>query len=265
MKVREAVLYLRRLLMTIRSFRVLFYLVYFLISTIPERRRLHRLYGTDPKEASKLANESVQNAFRNILKRAGVELEVEGLENIPDEPCLFVGNHCGFFDIVSTHAAIPGGVGFVAKDSLGKIPFLADWMNLIHCLFLNRTDIKEGLKTILQGVDYIKEGYPMFIFPEGTRHPEGEPGEFKGGSLKMAQRAKAPVVPVAVSGSRAIFEDNKGLQIKPGTIRITFGKPFTFNDLSKEEKKFAAEHTQKLILDMLKEQKDREIIHTESK
>jgi 1-acyl-sn-glycerol-3-phosphate acyltransferase len=244
--------------MTIQSFRVFFYIVYFLIKTIPERRRLHRLYETDPQEASRLANEEVKHAFEEIARRAGVVIEVEGLENIPDEPCLYVGNHCSFFDIVTSHIVIPGGVGFVAKDSLGKIPFLADWMDLIHCLFLNRTDIKEGLKTILQGVDYIKEGYPMFIFPEGTRCPEGQPGEFKGGSLKMAQRAKAPIVPVAISGSRKIFEDNPGLMIKPGTIRISFGKPFYFDDLSKEEKKIAAEYTQRIVLDMLEKQRSKD-------
>jgi 1-acyl-sn-glycerol-3-phosphate acyltransferase len=230
-------------------------LIYFLISTIPKRRKLHRLYETDPKEASRIANETVQAALKHICRSAGIKLEVKGLENIPDEPCLYVANHCSYFDVVTSGSLIPGGVGFVAKDSLEKIPCLSDWMTLIHCLFLNRTDIKEGLKTILQGVDYIKEGYSMFIFPEGTRYPEGQPGEFKGGSLKMAQRAKAPIVPVAISGSRAIFEDNKGLAIKPGTVHITFGKPFYFNDLSKEEKKFAADYTQKIILNMIEEQK----------
>lgn len=243
--------------MTIRSFRVLLFVIWFLITTTPKRKKLHRLYEEDPAEASRLANESIQGAYKHICRSAGVTIEAEGLENIPKEACLYVGNHCSYFDIITTGSIIPGGVGFVAKDSLEKVPMLADWMTLIHCLFLNRTDIKEGLKTILLGVDYIKEGYPMFIFPEGTRHPEGEPGEFKGGSLKMAQRAKAPIVPVAISGSRAIFEDNKGLQIKPSTVRITFGKPFYFNDLSKEEKKFAADYTQKIVLDMLKEQKSK--------
>lgn len=241
--------------MTIRSLRVLFYLIYFLTSTTPKRRKLHRLYETDPKEASRIANETVQKAMQHICRSAGIKLDVKGLENIPKEPCLYVANHCSYFDIIATGSIIPGGVGFVAKDSLGNIPGLTDWMTLIHCLFLNRSDIKEGLKTILQGVDYIKEGYSMFIFPEGTRHQEGQPGEFKGGSLKMAQRAKAPIVPVAISGSRAIFEDNKGLAIKPGTIHVTFGKPFYFNDLSKEEKKFAADYTQKIILNMIEEQK----------
>ena len=241
--------------MTIRSFRVLFYVIYYLTSTIPERRRIHRLYEKDPREASRLANASVQKAFAHICRSAGVKIEVDGLSNIPQEACLFVGNHCSYFDVVATGSVIPGGAGFVAKDSLKKIPGLADWMSLIHCLFLNRTDIKEGLKTILTGVDYIKDGYPMFIYPEGTRHPEGQVGEFKGGSLKMAQRAKAPIVPVAISGSRAVFEDNGGLKVKPSTVRISFGKPFRFSDLSKEERQFAAEYTRQLILDLLEKQK----------
>jgi len=240
--------------MTLRSFRVLFYLIRFLLFTIPERRKLHKLYETDPKTASQLANTRVQNAFIDVCNCAGITIEAKGLENIPDEACLFVGNHCSYFDIVTTGAIIPGGVGYVAKDSIKKVPGLADWMVLIHCLFLNRDDIKEGLKTIQEGVQNIKDGYSMFIFPEGTRFPEGEPGEFKGGSLKMAQRAKAPIVPVAITGSRNIFEGNSGLKIKPGTVRITFGKPFRITDLSKEEKKFAAEYTRDLIIDMQKEQ-----------
>jgi 1-acyl-sn-glycerol-3-phosphate acyltransferase len=240
--------------MTLRSFRVFFYLLRFLIFTTPERRKLHKLYETDPKKASQLANTRIQNAFRDICRCAGVTIEAKGLENIPDEPCLFVGNHCGYFDIVTTGAIIPGGVGYVAKDSIKKVPFLADWMVLIHCLFLNRDDIKEGLKTIQEGAQNIKDGYPMFIFPEGTRYPTGEPGEFKGGSLKMAQRSKAPIVPVAITGSRDIFENNSGLKIKPGTVHITFGKPFRLTDLSKEEKRFAAEYTRNLIVEMQKEQ-----------
>lgn len=241
--------------MTLRSLGVLFYVIYYLIVTIPERKRIHKLSGEDPKAASRLANASIQKAFRRICKISGIRIKTSGLENIPEEACLYVGNHCSYFDIITAGGVIPDGVGFVAKDSLKKVPGLSDWMTLIHCLFLNRSDIKEGLKTILMGVDYIKDGYSMFIFPEGTRHTEGEPGEFKGGSLKMAQRAKAPVVPVAISGSRDIYENNSGFKIKPGTVYITFGTPFKFSDLTKDQRKFAAEYTRKRIIEMLKEQK----------
>jgi 1-acyl-sn-glycerol-3-phosphate acyltransferase len=111
------------------------------------------------------------------------------------------------------------------------------------------------MKTILTGADYLKEGYSMFIFPEGTRHPEGSLGEFKGGSLKMAQKADAPIVPVAISGSSAIFEANKGLRVKPGIIKITFGTPFRISELSREERKLAAERTRSSIEAMISAQK----------
>lgn len=185
------------------------------------------------------------------MKISGVTIEVNGLENIPDEASLFVGNHSSYFDIIVTGATIPGGVGFVAKDSLGKIPGLSSWMKRIHCLFLDRSDVRKGLQTILEGVDYLKEGYSMCILPEGTRSTTGELGEFKGGSLKMAQRAKAPVVPVAITGTRDIFENNPGLRVYPSHVTILLASHFKFSDLPAAEKKFAGEHVKKAIEDML--------------
>lgn len=99
-------------------------------------------------------------------------------------------------------------------------------MKRIHCLFLDRKDIRKGLQTILEGAEYLKEGYSMCIYPEGTRSTNGELGEFKGGSLKMAQKAKAPIVPVAIRGTRDIFENNLGLRVCPSHVTISFGTPF---------------------------------------
>ena len=224
--------------MTFRSICIAVYVFFYLIFTTPMRARLKKLEKTDPQEASRIAQEQVQKVFKHLLKISGVTIEVNGLENIPDEASLFVGNHSSYFDIIVTGATIPGGVGFVAKDSLGKIPGLSSWMKHIHCLFLDRSDVRKGLQTILEGVDYLKEGYSMCIYPEG-------------GSLKMAQRAKAPVVPVAITGTRDIFENNPGLRVYPSHVTISFGKPFKFSDLPAAEKKFAGEHVKKAIEDML--------------
>ena len=219
--------------MTFRSICIAVYVFFYLIFTTPMRARLKKLEKTDPQEASRIAQEQVQKVFKHLLKISGVTIEVNGLENIPDEASLFVGNHSSYFDIIVTGATIPGGVGFVAKDSLGKIPGLSSWMKRIHCLFLDRSDVRKGLQTILEGVDYLKEGYSMCIYPEGTRSTTGELGEFKGGSLKMAQRA------------------NPGLRVYPSHVTISFGKPFKFSDLPAAEKKFAGEHVKKAIEDML--------------
>lgn len=237
--------------MNLRAFCILVYVIYYIIVTTPQRRRLREMAETDPAESSRLSHLAVKKAFRTILRIAGVKIEVSGLDNIPDEACLYVGNHNSYFDILVTETVIPSGTGFVSKDSLQKIPGLSSWMDLIHCLFLNRTDVREGLKMILTGADYLKEGYSMFIFPEGTRSRDGHIGEFKGGSLKMAQKAGAPIVPVAISGSSKIFEKNEGLRVTPGHVKVSFGTPFKFSDLTKEQKKTISDHTRAAIQVML--------------
>lgn len=241
--------------MNFRAFRILIYLIYFLIATTPERSRLKELAKTDPEKASEIAHKQVKKAFHRVLSVAGVKIETDGLENIPNEPVLFVGNHNSYFDILVTEETVPSGTGFVSKDSLKKIPGLAPWMELIHCLFLNRENVREGLKMIITGADYLKSGFSMCIFPEGTRSKDGTLGEFKGGSLKMAQKANVPIVPVAITGTHAIFEGNEGLRITPQTVHISFGTPFKISDLPKEKKKFAAEYTKAAIQEMLDNEK----------
>lgn len=240
--------------MTFRSICIAVYVFFYLISTTPARIRLKKLEQSDPQEASRIAQKYIQKVFHVLLKISGVTVDVKGLENIPKEAALFVGNHSSYFDIIVTGATIPGGVGFVAKDSLGNIPGLSSWMKRIHCLFLDRKDVRKGLKTILEGADYLKEGYSMCIYPEGTRSTTGELGEFKGGSLKMAQKAKAPIVPVAITGTRDIFENNPGLRVYPSHVTISFGKPFKIAELPAAEKKFAGEYAKKAIEEMLAEQ-----------
>ena len=241
--------------MNFRAFGILIYLISFLITTTPERKHLKELAKTDPQKASEIAHSKVKKAFHRVLRISGVKVETDGMENIPDEPVLFVGNHNSYFDILVTEDVVPSGTGFVSKDSLKKIPGLAPWMELIHCLFLNRENIREGLKMITSGADYLKAGFSMCIFPEGTRSKDGTPGEFKGGSLKMAQKADAPIVPFAITGTHDIFEGNEGLRIKPQTVHISFGTPFKISDLPKDKKKFAAEYTKAAIQEMLDNQK----------
>lgn len=241
-------------IMNFRALCVLFYIIFYLIITFPERLRLKKLEQTDPKKAYQISQKHVQKAFRRFLKICGVKVEAEGLLNIPEGACLYVGNHSSYFDILVLGSVVPGGTGFVAKDSLAHIPGLSNWMRRIRCLFLDRKDIRKGMKTILQGADYLKEGYSMCIYPEGTRSTTGQLGEFKGGSLKMAQKADVPIVPVAMTGTRDIFENNKGLRISPSNVKVTFGVPFKISELPKEEKKFAAKRTKQLIENMLETQ-----------
>lgn len=193
----------------------------------------------------------VSNAFRICMFIAGVKVKVTGKENIPkDDACLFVGNHNGFFDIIVSYVVIGKVMGFVAKKEVKKVPFLNIWMYFVNCLFLDRKNVREGLKTILKGVDLLKSGISVFIFPEGTRSKDGKMLPFKEGSLKMADKAGCPIVPVAMRHTAEIFE-NQFPKLRPGTVTIEFGKPIIISELEKEDKKFLGKYTQNIIQEML--------------
>lgn len=192
----------------------------------------------DHKKRYASASVKVHKAFQVCLRIAGARVSVDGLDNIPKEqPALYVGNHSSYFDILTLYCAIPGGAGFVAKDGMAKIPLLNRWMRFINCLFINRDDVKEGMATIKEASQLLKNGYSMVIFPEGTRSQEADPLEFKEGSLRIASLAKVPVVPVAISGTPDLLENNKGFRAHPADVHITFGEPIDLSTLSRADKK----------------------------
>lgn len=86
----------------------------------------------------------VQWAFRVIARICGIRLTVIGKENIPtDQAVLYIGNHRSYFDIILSYSLCPDLTGYIAKDSLQKVPLLSTWMKRLYCLFMDREDIKQ--------------------------------------------------------------------------------------------------------------------------
>ena len=237
-----------------RVFLILCFVILFFIITLPLDLILIVIGKFNPALKMSICQCIVRKVFSGILHLAGADITVDGLENIPeDKAVLFVGNHQSYFDILVTCIYIKRGVGYVAKKEMIKIPFLNWWMKGINCLFLDRSNIKEGLKTILQGVEELKKGNSMFIFPEGTRHQGDTMLPFKEGSTKMAEKAKAPIIPVAITGTSSLFEKNHALKVTPAKVHVSFGEPVIAADLEKEERKFLGAYLQKKIEGMLEE------------
>lgn len=199
----------------------------------------------------------VQWAFRRILWFAGTKVTVIGKENLPDEPALLVGNHRSFFDIVILYVQCQDLTGFVAKDSLGKIPSLRIWMRYVYCLFLDRKDIKQGLKTILQAIEYLKQGVSICIFPEGTRNTGEELSvlPFKEGSFKIALKTGCPIVPVSLNNTAEVFENHLP-RLKKTHVIVEYGKPIYPKILSREEQKTIGATCQHIIEETLQKNAD---------
>jgi len=86
----------------------------------------------------------------------------------------------------------------MSKDGILKVPILPWYMKDIGCTFLDRSDLKKGLETILQSADIVKSGHSMMVFPEGHRNDGEELLPFKDGAYKIAQKAGCPIVPVSI-------------------------------------------------------------------
>lgn len=203
-------------------------------------------FNMDIKNRSSLA--IVNWAFHCVIFFSGVELTVIGEENVPkDTAVLYVANHRSFFDIVLTYVRVPRPTGYVAKAEMLKVPLLRQWMKNLHCLFLDRVDIKKGLQTILEGIEKIKSGVSICIFPEGTRNKVADTFlPFHEGSFKIAQKSGCPVIPVCLNNTSGIFEDHLP-KIKKAHVVIEYCKPVYIEELDKADKKAVGVYVQNII------------------
>ena len=233
-------------------FAVLFAVVY-LICGIPVLG-IEWIIGKFNKEKMDVSSlHMVQWALGTIGKICGVKLTVIGKENIPkDQAVLYVCNHRSYFDIILGYSIMPGLTGYISKDDLEKVPLLNIWMRRLYCLFLNRADMKQGLKTILKAIEYIKQGVSICIFPEGTRN-RGEEGsllEFKEGSFKIAEKTGCPVIPIAISHTADVILNHMP-KVTPCHVTIEYGEPIYPKELPKEQKRALGAMTKGRIQEML--------------
>ncbi|MBQ9989566.1 MAG: 1-acyl-sn-glycerol-3-phosphate acyltransferase [Lachnospiraceae bacterium] len=222
----------------IRFICVVLFVILFLICSIPLLILEWILGHFYPEWKNKSSLAIIRWAFGVCLWFSGVQVTVLGEENIPaDQSVLFVANHRSYFDILLTYVRMKRPCGFVAKKEMARYPLLSNWMRNIHCLFLDRKDIKQGLQTILAGIDKLKSGISIFIFPEGTRNKSADTFlPFHAGSFKLAEKSGSPIIPIAINNAGDIFEDHLP-KIKKTHVVMEYGKPIYPKDLDREAKK----------------------------
>lgn len=206
-------------------------------------------FNMDIKNRSSLA--IVNWAFRGVLFLSGVSATVIGEENVPkDEPVLYICNHRSDFDTILTYVRVPRPTGYVAKIEMLKIPLLSTWMKYLHCLFIDRKNIKQSMKTILEAIDKINAGISICIFPEGTRNPVPDTFlKFHSASFKIAEKTGCAIIPISINNAGQIFEDHLPF-IKKTHVVIEYGKPIYTKDLDKDSRRHVSETVQGIIEEM---------------
>ncbi|MDG5786112.1 lysophospholipid acyltransferase family protein [Evansella sp. AB-P1] len=209
--------------------RTLFWFIYFflyLIYSIPslwkanallKKEELFEHYNHVKNISSKWAN--------SLLKVAGVTVHIHGKENIPqNETCIIICNHQGNFDIPILLGSLDRKLGFISKVEVKKLPVIRSWMKHLHCVFIDRKNRRQSIQAIIEGVNNLKDGHDLVIFPEGTRSKGKKMAPFKKGSIKLATRSKATILPVTIDGSYLVMEENGGI-IRPNDVNLYISKP----------------------------------------
>jgi 1-acyl-sn-glycerol-3-phosphate acyltransferase len=168
-----------------------------------------------------------------IVKTTGVRIQVAGLEHL-EAGCsyVFAANHQSIYDIPILFASIPSQLRIVAKESLGRVPFMGWHLQRAGHLLVNRRN--PGADIVGKMKRLVGESSSLIVFPEGTRSVDGVVGRFKKGPFLVAIDAGLPVVPVSVAGSRHVMKKGQ-LMVCPGAVRVMVHEPIPTSGVDRKD------------------------------
>ncbi|EOP55110.1 1-acylglycerol-3-phosphate O-acyltransferase [Bacillus cereus VD136] len=232
----------------IQTFFKIFYLIVIVIGITPRLWRIKRKAQTmSPQEKDRLVYKTTNWFGKKMVRVAGATVQVNGIENVPkDKPVLVVSNHQSDMDIPVLLGYLNKPIGFVSKAEIKKFPIVPTWMELMNCVFMDRSNRRQSLQAIKDGIELLKNGHSIVIFPEGTRSKGREMGEFKAGSFHLAVKAGVAILPVTVDGTYKMFEAN-GNRMKPAHATVTISKPITPEQYASMDIKELTQYTKDII------------------
>jgi len=186
----------------------------------------------------------------DLMERMGCPIEVEGMDAIEavDGPCLFVANHMSTLETFMLPGMIRPRrpVTFVVKKSLTTMPFFGPVMCSRDPIVVGRCNPREDLAAVINGgLERLKNGTSIIVFPQHTRSREFNPQQFNSIGVKLAKKAGVPIVPLALK-TDAWGQGKKVKElgpVKPGmTIRYNFASPITIAGQGKEEQAAICQH-----------------------
>lgn len=187
---------------------------------------LFSVFDTEDARAKRFQR-SAKTWARLLAFISGIPVRVEGIENVPkNEAVILASNHQGAADILILLACLPTTFVFIIKKELFKVPIFGWYLKQAGYVPVDRGTRRGAVEMFIDAEKKLKSGNSILIFPEGTRSPDGNLQEFKRGSLLLAFRAKARVLPIAISGSFNIMP-KKSFVINKIPVKLNIGKPIS--------------------------------------
>jgi 1-acyl-sn-glycerol-3-phosphate acyltransferase len=183
-----------------------------------------------------------------LLWAGGARLVVHGQENVdPKRPTIYVSNHQSTLDIPAHFVTVPVNFRYVAKSQLLWVPFIGWYLWLAGHILVNRSNRTAAIESLKRAGQQIRNGTSIFLYPEGTRSPDGRILPFKKGPFALALEARVPICPVTIEGTGAIMPKNSW-NIVPGPIHVKFGKPIDTTGFAADDREGLARVVRDVII-----------------
>jgi 1-acyl-sn-glycerol-3-phosphate acyltransferase len=142
---------------------------------------------------------------RAFLWLAGIPFAVEGLERLPNIPCVVVANHASYIDAIAIVAALPPDFAFVIKKEMVRVPLASLLLRRLGSAFVERFDRHKGAADARRVWKLAAAGQSLVFFPEGTFDRTAQVGRFMGGAFATAERSQMRIVAAAIHGTREVL------------------------------------------------------------
>lgn len=224
----------------------------FFISTLPDLSRAKRLKKKGDERYVKYLNRQYERAMDKIPKILGVTFTVTGEENIiRDKAAIFVSNHQSYPDPIFIFKPMGFICPVLCKKEVQKIPVLSAWLKVFDCVFIDREDARSSVQSLKEASELVNGGKSIIIFPEGTRSYGNELGEFKAGAFKIAEKTKAPIIPVRLHNACDVMRRGSG-RLHKANVRIDYLEPIDISNMSRTEIRELPAKIQALIAEGIK-------------
>ncbi|WP_342129697.1 lysophospholipid acyltransferase family protein [Hydrogenophaga sp. OTU3427] len=157
----------------------------------------------------------------------GIRNQVIGYENLPvgsTAPAVLLLKHQSTWETFCMPALMPHPLAYVFKKELLYVPFFGWAMAKMDMIHIDRSKRAQAFnKVVAQGKRLLDQGTWVIMFPEGTRIPRGQKGQYKSGGTRLAIETGAPVIPIAVTSAKCW--PRKAFIKRPGVVEFSIGKP----------------------------------------
>jgi len=213
--------------------RIILYLFFITLIYLP-----YVLISSEEK-GKKIVSKLKRNFAIFVIKLTKSQVEViydnkENFNAFSEKNLLIVSNHQSFVDIPLLLGYFPKSVGFIAKKEIRKWLIFNLWMDRAQCVFLDRKNPKNAVKSIKIAMNHIKKGNSIVVFPEGTRTNDGSIKEFKKGSFKLATETETNIIPVSIINTYEVMNKHKFKINKNKKIKLIIGKTYIVENKTKE-------------------------------